>query len=857
MTNSPRKAKGNGANNSATAGNADYTARDITVLEGLEAVRRRPGMYIGSTDQRGLHHLVYEIVDNAVDEAMAGFCDSVLVTIRPDGKVVVRDDGRGIPVDAHPTTGLTGVETVMTTLHAGGKFGGGTYKVSGGLHGVGASVVNALSESLRVEIDRDGTTYAQDYARGAAITPLTAMGPTDQHGTTISFDADPEIFPERDYEFATLAQRFREMAYLNPGLEIAFNDERSNQETTFYFEGGIRSLVQHMNAQRSPLQPTPIYLDREADGTRTEVAIQYNEGFAENVLGFANCIHTVDGGTHLTGFRSALTRAINDYARKNKLVKDEDPNLQGEDVREGITAVISVKLPEPQFEGQTKGKLGNAEVKGQVESLVVDGLAAYFAEHPTEAKRTIEKCMTSARAREAARKARDLVIRKGALDSTSLPGKLADCSDKNPENCELFLVEGDSAGGSAKMGRDRRFQAILPLRGKILNVQKARLDKVFDHTEIRAIASALGVGFGGTGAKSSENGSSNGNGAAGTNGIDPETGLGAEKPIEDDDDEMDGLDVSRLRYNKVIIMTDADVDGAHIRTLLLTLFYRHFKPLIRLGHIYIAQPPLFSYRTGRGKSDINWLYGENDLERELETTALKELVIRENSEKDSEVLYTESQISTILPTLKKLAAALRDLEAYGYPKPLVVAAAHALEIGRSGLDNDLERSQLKQALLAREVRVTEDTGGDAPRIIIQDPESGRSLKIDHSFLSHEAAERMIELATALRDHLPAVGTVFKRERAVGQLNSLLDLPDLVKDQSIRGVTVQRYKGLGEMNPDQLWDTTLDPEHRTLLRVEIEDAIKATEVFEELMGEEVAPRARFIKEMAQQVQNLDV
>ena len=848
---SPRK---NGAKDNANgnAGNADYTARDITVLEGLEAVRRRPGMYIGSTDQRGLHHLVYEIVDNAVDEAMAGFCDAVFVTISPSGTVTVRDDGRGIPTDKHPTTGLTGVETVMITLHAGGKFGGGSYKVSGGLHGVGASVVNALSERFRVEVYRDGVAYSQDFQRGAATTPLTETGPTQTHGTLISFDADPEIFPERDYDFGALAQRFREMAYLNPGLEIAFDDERTGDQTTFYFEGGIRSLVQHMNAQRSPIHATPVYLERDVDGTHVEVALQYNDGFAETVIGFANCIHTVDGGTHLTGIRSALTRAVNDYGRKSKLFKDDDPSLQGEDVREGITAVVSVKLPEPQFEGQTKGKLGNAEVKGQVESLVVDGLGAYFAEHPTEAKRIIEKTLISARAREAARKARDLVIRKGAFDSTSLPGKLADCSDKNPDNCELFLVEGDSAGGSAKMGRDRRFQAILPLRGKILNVQKARLDKVFDHTEIRAIASALGVGFGGAGAGAKANGSDNG--ASAITEVDADY---AAPPPDDDPDDMDGLDVSRLRYKKIIIMTDADVDGAHIRTLLLTLFYRHFKPLIRLGHVYIAQPPLFSVRAGRNSSDINWLYGENELERNLEDQALRGLVIRETSDKDSNILYTEGQIKIVMPALKKLAAALQDLEDYGYPRPLLVAAAHALEIGRSGLDTDLARSQLKQALLAREVRVTLDEGGSDPRVVIQDPESGRSLKIDRSFLAHDATERLMELATALRDHLPVTGAVFKRERAVGRLNSFLDLPALVKDQSTRGVTIQRYKGLGEMNPDQLWDTTLDPENRTLLRVEIEDAIKASEIFEELMGEEVAPRAKFIREMAQQVQNLDI
>ena len=840
MTTNPRK-----ASNNALSGNADYTARDITVLEGLEAVRRRPGMYIGSTDQRGLHHLIYEVVDNSVDEAMAGFCDAVSILIKRDGKVEIRDNGRGIPVDRHPMTGLSGVETVLTTLHAGGKFGGGTYKVSGGLHGVGASVVNALSSWLRIEVQRDNTTHFQEYHKGAPVGPLAILGPTAGHGTMIAFEADATIFPERDFDFDILAQRFREMAYLNPGLEISFEDERSDRETTFYFEGGIRSLVQHLNAQRGPLHAMPISLDREADGTRVEVALQYNEGFAETVLGFANCIHTVDGGTHLTGFRSALTRAMNDYARKSKAIKDDEPSLSGEDVREGITAVISVKLPEPQFEGQTKGKLGNAEVKGQVESLVVDGLTVYLAEHPQDAKRIIEKCMTSARAREAARKARELVIRKGALESTSLPGKLADCSDKNPENCELFLVEGDSAGGSAKMGRDRRFQAILPLRGKILNVQKARLDKVFGHTEIRAIASALGVGLGGTTPKVA----SNGNGYAAGDDF-PSTSL----VMEEDDN--DGLDLPKLRYHRVIIMTDADVDGAHIRTLLLTLFYRHFQPLLRLGHIFIAQPPLFRVQAGRN-GEIHWLYTEKELEDNLENQALNAVTVRESSDKDSKVIYTEEQVRAVLPALKSLSRALRELGELGYPWPLLVAAAHALDLGHRDLASDEERTALKEALVARGVRVLEETGGEDPTLVIQDIETGRMLKLSRAFLAQEPAERMIELATALREHLATTGTAFKRDRAGTHLSSLLDLPDYVQDLSTRGVTVQRYKGLGEMNPDQLWETTLNPENRTLLRVNIDDALQAAEVFERLMGEEVAPRATFIKEKAREVQNLDI
>lgn len=837
-----------------------YTADDITVLEGLEAVRRRPGMYIGSTDERGLHHLIYEVVDNSVDEAMAGFCDSVIITLKEDGSAEIIDDGRGIPIDVHPTTGLTGLQTVMTTLHAGGKFGGGSYKVSGGLHGVGASVVNALSIHLKAEIRRDGQLYTQNYERGAAIGEMAHEGPSEGQGTTIIFTPDPEIFKDTTFEFSTLVERFREMAYLNPGLEISLIDEASDQEATFYFEGGIKSLVKHLNAKRQVLNPDPIYVEKEADGTRVEVSVQYNDGFSETVMGFANCIHTVDGGTHLTGFRGALTRALNDYARKFKILKDDDPNLQGEDAREGITAVISVKLGEPQFEGQTKGKLGNAEVKGQVESLFAQGLTQHLEEHPQEARRILDKCLTSARAREAARKAREMVIRKGALESTSLPGKLADCSDKNPENCELFLVEGNSAGGSAKEGRDRQFQAILPLRGKILNVQKARIDKVFGHEEIRSIASALGVGLG---------------------GVTNRAAADDENPEEPD--ESEGLNLSKLRYHKIVLMADADVDGAHIRTLLLTLFYRHFQPLIRLGYIYIAQPPL--YRVQIGKNNIHWLYSDEEKDTTLLKQALKGLTIRENSEKESSVLYKEAQIKEVLPALKRLAKAIKDLEYIGYPWPLLVATAQSVIAGEKDLANKDNFNRLKAALLERDVRIieekepgkivkdkaqpskqTQQTMFDIQEaakkdngsfITVQDKESGRTLKLDHSFFALDASERMTELSTGLREHLETMGTVFKGERAVGRANSMLDLPDIITDVSTRGVGVQRYKGLGEMNPKQLWETTLDPQVRTLLKVEIEDAYQANELFETLMGEEVKPRATFIRENALLVENLDV
>ena len=617
----------------------EYTAADIQVLEGLEAVRRRPSMYIGSTDSRGLHHLVYEIVDNSIDEAMAGFCNEVDIRIKSDGSVVVSDNGRGIPTDKHSRTGKSALETVMTYLHAGGKFDHQAYKVSGGLHGVGAAVVNALSSNMWVEVRRNGKIYRQEYSRGKAKGALKTVGNgAKTSGTTTGFVPDPEIFPEIDFDFHTLAQRFREMAFLTKGVWVHFTDERSGLEVSYYFEGGIKSFVKRLNRDRNALHD-PFYMERIADGTIIEVALQYNDSFTESVFAFANCINTIDGGTHLTGFRSALTRVLNDYARKQKILKDSDSNLSGEDVREGLVAVISVKVPEPQFEGQTKTRLGNAELKGLVESALGEGLSRYLEEHPSDARRIIEKCLTSARARDAARKARDLVIKRGVLDDSILPGKLADCSERDPELRELFIVEGDSAGGSAKQGRDRRFQAILPLFGKILNVEKARPDKILTHEAIKAVITVLGAGFG------------------------------------------EEFDPAKLRYNRVIIMTDADVDGAHIRTLHLTFFFRYMRELIELGHLYIAQPPLYLIQHGK---DSRWIYTDK--------------------EKDS-------------------------------------------------------------------------------------------------YLSR------------------------------------------LKDGKFR---VQRYKGLGEMNAEQLWDTTMDPARRTLLQVTADDAIAADSVFTQLMGEEVAPRKKFIQ-----------
>jgi len=631
--------------------NTEYTAENIQVLGGREAIRRRPGMYIGSTDQRGLHHLVYEIVYNSIDEAMAGCCTKIMVTIQEDGAVYVEDNGRGIPVEVHPATNISALETVMTTLHAGAKFGGHTYQVSGGLHGVGSSVVNALSSWLRVNVRRDGKLYQQEYREGIPEEEVKVVGKASDTGTTITFIADEEIFGKAKYDFDVLSERLREMAYLNKELEICFKDERKEYEKTFYFEGGITSFVRHLNRNRIVRHRQPIYISKTIDSTIVEAALQYNDSFAESTFSFANCVNTVDGGAHLTGFRTALTRALNDYARKNKLLKEEESNLVGDDVREGLTAIISVKLAEPQFEGQTKGKMGNPEVKGVVESAVGEGLSLYLEEHPDDAKRIIEKCLTAAKAREAARKARDLIIRKNGLDTGTLPGKLADCSEKEPSHCELYLVEGDSAGGSAKQGRNRRFQAILPLRGKILNVEKAPSDKMLAHAEIRTIITALGAGI---------------------------------------DDE---LDLSRLRYHRVILMTDADVDGSHIRTLLLTFFFRHMVELINHGHLFIAQPPLYRIKTNKLQ---HWVYSEQERE-----------------------------------------------------------------------------------------------------------EITRNLK------------------------------------------------------GAKKVEIQRYKGLGEMSAEQLWETTMNPATRTLLTVSIDDAAKADQIFHMLMGGEVPPRKAFIQAHAKSVRNLDI
>lgn len=632
--------------------NQTYDESQIQVLEGLEAVRKRPGMYIGSTSLRGLHHLVYEIVDNSIDEALAGYCDEINVLIHEDNSITVKDNGRGMPVGMHPKMQKPTVEVIMTILHAGGKFGGGGYKVSGGLHGVGASVVNALSEACEVRVSREGYVWSQSYERGKPVTGLEKLEPTDEHGTKTYFKPDPEIFEEIDFDYDTLAQRLRELAFLNKGIKIILIDERVEKQDEFHYEGGIKSFVSYLNRNKEALHDQPIYIEGSKEDYIVEIALQYNDSYTENIFSFANNIDTVEGGTHLTGFKNALTRVFNDYAKKFGFLKENDKNFSGEDIREGLTAVVSVKLTDPQFEGQTKTKLGNSEVRGIVDSIVGEGVSIFLEENPQISKAIIDKSLMASRAREAARKARELTRRKSVLENTALPGKLADCSSKDPRECEIYIVEGDSAGGSAKQGRNRRFQAILPLRGKIMNVEKQRLDKILNSDTIRSMITAFGAGIG------------------------------------------KDFDISKIRYNRIIIMTDADVDGAHIRTLLLTFFYRYMRELVEQGHVYIAQPPL--YKVAKNKKE--------------------------------QYVYSDKELETILS-----------------------------DIG--GMDNNTD--------------------------------------------------------------------------------------------------IQRYKGLGEMNAEQLWDTTMNPENRILLRATVEDAMAADEIFTILMGDKVEPRREFIQENAKKVVNLDI
>src|SRR5215475_8086543 len=789
----------------------DYGAEHIKVIEGLEAVRKRPAMYIGSTGTDGLHHLVYEVVDNSIDEALAGFCTEVHVLIHIDNSVTVIDNGRGIPTEVMPKEGKPAAEVVLTKLHAGGKFDNSAYKVSGGLHGVGVSVVNALSERLNLEIWRGGKVYVQNYKRGVPTSPLETTGHTDRRGTKVTFRPDDTVFETTEFSFDVLSQRLRELAFLNRGLLITIEDERSDtagKKHEFHYTGGIMSFVEHLNKNKTPLHDKVIYFEGVREGIDLQIAMQYNDGYQEQIFTFANNINTHEGGTHMIGFKSALTRTLNSYGVANNLFKEVKENLSGDDAREGLVAVISVKLPNPQFEGQTKTKLGNSEVKGIVETLVNDGLSGYLEKNPSVSRKIITKALEAARAREAARRARELVRRKGALDSMSLPGKLADCQERSPESSEIFIVEGDSAGGSAKQGRDRRTQAILPIKGKILNVEKARYDKMLTHQEIAAMITALGTGIG-----------------------------------------QDDFDVSKLRYHKVIIMTDADVDGSHIRTLLLTFFYRQMGQLIENGHVYIAQPPLFKVKKGKNEQYIK---DERQMSRFLLKKATENLVIEANGHelkgkdltsfleklielngvfhrvdrhfRDGRVtdllLVTAPDNRAFLADTERMKSLAQKIESFGYSTEILMDEEHSV-----------------QKLIYRQ-------GSQSPRMI------------GYQQLSSPEYQRLLVLHNAIGelDHPPFTA---KSDSSSASLKDRQQLIDHVMELGKKDLQITRYKGLGEMNPEQLWETTMDPEKRTLLQVQVKDAVDTDDIFTVLMGDAVEPRRKFIEDNALEVKNLDI
>ncbi|MDD5431605.1 MAG: DNA topoisomerase (ATP-hydrolyzing) subunit B [Candidatus Omnitrophica bacterium] len=794
-----------------------YDATSIQVLEGIEAVRRRPAMYIGDTGNRGLHHLVYEVVDNSVDESLAGYCDNIEVEIHHDNSVSVADNGRGIPVDIHKTEKKPAVEVALTTLHAGGKFDHRSYKVSGGLHGVGVSVVNALSDWLEVEVKRDGKVYHQRYERGKTVSKLTVIGKSSTTGTKVTFKPDKTIFSVSEYSYDILSQRLRELAFLNKGLKIKLGDERSEKEAVFEFAGGVVSFVEYLNKNKNPLHNKVVYFQKEQDDIQIEIALQYNDGYAETMFSFANNINTVEGGTHLSGFKSALTRAINQYAKSKNLIKGDETSITGDDVREGLTAVVSVKVPNPQFEGQTKTKLGNSEVEGIVASSSLDAIASYFEENPSVANKIIDKVIVASRAREAARKARELTRRKGALEGAGLPGKLADCSERDAALCELYIVEGDSAGGSAKQGRDRRFQAILPIKGKILNVEKARLDKILSNEEIRTIITALGAGVG------------------------------------------DEFDIAKLRYHKLILMADADVDGSHIRTLLLTLLYRHLPKLIEGGYVYIAQPPLYKIKRGQREEYIQTEQQMDDMLLDLGREGHKFVNLKEKT------TFTDTQFKDLLKLLVEIEKLGRNLDKKGVEFSKYLTFRHPktkkMPIYRVKVEGKTQFLYSDKEL----AELTEKEGKDASIDVLELFESQDVeeliTKIEKAGLdiSTYSPAEIIPAASSAKELVKKNKPFYKieNEKEDKEIFSLKEALAFIKETASKGMHIQRYKGLGEMNPHQLWDTTMDPEKRTILKVTLEDAVETDKMFTVLMGDQVEPRREFIENYAHQVKNLDI
>ncbi len=811
-----------------------YDADQIRVLEGLEAVQKRPAMYIGSTGVDGLHHMVYEVVDNSVDEHMAGYGNEIQVVLQVDGSVMVSDNGRGIPTGMHSTQKKSAAEVALTVLHAGGKFEEGAYKVSGGLHGVGISVVNALSEWLELEIWQNGEVFEQQYQRGKPLAPLTVAGKTKKRGTKVVFKPDPLIFETLEFSFDVLAQRLRELAFLNKGLEIRLKDDRTGKEKEqmFCYKGGIVSFVEHLNEAKSPIHP-PIVVEVEKSEMILQVALQYNEGYSENLYSFANNINTREGGTHLIGFKSALTRTINSYATANDLFKKDSESLSGEDVREGLTAVVSVKIRNPQFEGQTKAKLGNSEVKGIVEAAVNEALGSYLEENPAVAKKIVGKSVDAARAREAARKAKELIRRKGALDGGSLPGKLADCSEKDPQFSELYLVEGDSAGGSAKQGRDRRSQAILPLKGKILNVEKARFDKMLGSEEIRTLIMAIGTGIG--------------------------------RPREDSEkgkEDKDAFDINRARYHKIILMTDADVDGSHIRTLLLTFFFRQMPELIERGYIYIAQPPLFKVKKGKGEK---YLKDEAAMNTYLSNLAVEdaELFLPDRNE-----FVTRDELIPILDKLVAFEGSLARLGQKQIEPGLLRVFVDFPQLTKDLLKNLGDLEPLTQEATRRlrlafpegtvELTIQNDEEHQTHHIVCRVTGNGsqKSLNVTHDMVGSADFRELQKISpSALGLGRPPYR--LKRKDKESEFSTSKDLVEEILETGKKGMSIQRYKGLGEMNPTQLWDTTMNPETRSLLQVTLEDTTGVDEIFTILMGDEVEPRRNFIQQHALEVRNLDV